>query len=107
KFRSIYISEKLKEIGHWKNGQLPKSFVIPKFKDPPNKSRLICSYYQHCLKDVFRNLSFALTWAFLQLKGKAKTFNLYRLDELLKNLKEARSWIKGTYKETNILTLQS
>ena len=108
KFWEMYSKNNFKTLGRWKNGTLPYSFVIPKYKDPPNKSRLICSYSQHFLKEIFQLTSHALTWMFSSLKGKIRNFNLFRLDELIHNLKDSRSYLKSTYGEdTNIITLQS
>ena len=64
-FHNIYNSAKLHDLGRLKKGQLPNSFIIPKFKDPPNKSKLIFSYL-----DIFSKCIEGTHMAFLQLKEK-------------------------------------
>ena len=60
--RNIYDQEGLKEYGRWINGTLPYMYVIPKDKDPPNKSRLIASYSNHPLRNIYRKVSRVITW---------------------------------------------
>ena len=73
KFEDIYKKHDLKKFGRWRNGRVPNSFVIPKHKSPLDKSRLISSYYNHCLKEVFQTASKILTWI-LKSQREKKTF---------------------------------
>ena len=50
-------------------------YVIPKEKDPVNKTRLIASYYSHPLRALFKKVGRILQWGLIKLK-EVKQFTL-------------------------------
>src|SRR5207248_1158455 len=53
----LFRKNDLEKFGRLKNGKVPNSFVIPKYKSPLDKSRLISSYFHHPLRNVFQTAS--------------------------------------------------
>ena len=85
-----YDANNLKKFGRWRNGSLPYMYIIPKDKDPYNKSRLIASYYDHPLKYVYKNTSKVITWCFK--REKAKHFTLSKITDIMSKTKDAARW---------------
>ena len=63
-----YQALNLHRFGKLLSGQLPYMYVIPKDKDPINKSRLIASYCKHPLRQVYKNTAKVLFWCLEQIK---------------------------------------
>jgi len=101
--REEYDMNDLKRFGRWKNGSLPYMYVIPKDKDPYNKSRLIASYYDHPLKYVYKNTSKIITWCFRQIE-KSKHFTLYKITDIMSKTKDAARWLRRNGSDQAILT---
>src|SRR5215468_6309130 len=96
-FRQVFEDYELTPYGKWRNGLLPNTFVIPKWKDPLAKSRVISSYFRHPLRCVYKTASAVLTWLFLSTKGRIKHWNLFRLDELPDALRSAEKRVATAF----------
>ena len=101
-----YEVNNLKRFGRWKNGSLPYMYIIPKDKDPYNKSRLIASYFDHPLKYVYKNTAKVITWCFKQIE-KSKHFTLYRITDIMTKTKDAARWLRRNGPNQAILTVQT
>ena len=101
-----YEINNLKRFGKWKNGSLPYMYIIPKDKDPYNKSRLIASYWDHPLKYVYKNTSKIITWCFKQIE-KSKHFTLYRITDIMTKTKDAARWLRRNGPNQDIMTVQT
>ena len=88
----------LQRYGGWLQGTTPYMYVIPKEKDPVNKTRLIASYYNHPLRALFKKVGKILQWGLGQLR-EVKQFTLLSMADLKNRVKKAKSWLKGSYKE--------
>ena len=106
RLRNYYNDFRMYKFGRWTNGTLPYLYIIPKDKDPVNKSRLISSYVNHPLKNVFRNTSRVLTWCFNQIIN-LKHFTLYKLTDIKGKVRKAQKWLNRNGDNLGLITIQT
>eukprot|EP00808_Paulinella_micropora_P023230 g61759.t1 len=63
--------------------------LLPKNKDPPNKTRLICNQARSPWRSILRRVGKILSFLTIELSHRVCTFNLNRLDEIRSHLNRA------------------
>ena len=97
----------LEKFGKILPGTLPYMYVIPKQKDPLNKTRLIASYCNHPLRTLYKKFGKILFWGLKKL-NYLKQFTLLNIGDLKKKIKEAVPWLRGMYgKNTELICVQT
>ena len=97
----------LNKYGGWKKGGLPYMYVLPKQKDPINKTRLIASYFNHPLRFLYKKVGAILQWGMKELKNMNQ-FTLLSQSDLRDKVKKSGKWLQGTFgADTKVLCIQT
>lgn len=108
RIRDVYEKYNLKRFGFWRNGSLPCNFTLPKQKDPLNKARLIASFANHFLRNVYRNTSRILTWLFSTIAQRYGFWNLFKLSDIKNKVHKAETTLQKSFgSDTKVIVLQT
>ena len=81
-------------------------YVIPKDKEPLNKSRLIASYCKHPLRKIYKNTASVLIWCLNKIK-KLRHFTLYSQTDLRNRIHSAQRWLRRIPHNSATICLQT
>eukprot|EP00808_Paulinella_micropora_P000709 g52394.t1 len=87
-YRTDFQQHNLQRFGSLRTRKIAihSTTLLPKNKDPVNKTRLICNQARSPWRSILRRVGKVLSYLTLELSRRVRTFNLNRLDEIRSHL---------------------